>query len=140
VPLSGDKLSVVRFGKWETIRELGRGGQGVAYLALDTTELDLPALLENLRRALDRLRSITTPEDNQRNALAVLGIVEKYLQSESGKYSAVLKVLHEPARRDAKALERLRNEIVVLGSLNHPNLIRIIDSSPQEGWFAAILS
>ena len=66
----------------------------------------------------------------------MLAIIEKYLERESGKYSAVLKVLHEPARRDAKALERLRNEIAVLGGLNHPNLIRIIDSSPREGWLA----
>lgn len=125
----------MRCGKWETIRELGHGGQGVAYLALDTAALNLPSVLEELRGAVGGLAASGSAEDNKRNALAALGIIEKYLERESEKYCAVLKVLHEPARKDEKALERLRNEVAVLGRLSHPNLIGVIDSSAPEGWF-----
>lgn len=125
----------MRCGKWEAIRELGHGGQGVAYLALDTAALNLPSVLEELRRAVGGLAASGSAEDNKRNALAALGIIEKYLERESEKYCAVLKVLHEPARKDEKALERLRNEVAVLGRLSHRNLIGVIDSSAPEGWF-----
>jgi len=44
-----------------------------------------------------------------------------------------LKVLH-PGQALTKAQERLRKEISALRSLNHPNLVRILDCDTNATW------
>lgn len=125
----------MKFGRWETIREIGRGGQGVAYLALNTDLLDMGKLFGEFRNAFGGISGIHSLEDSTRDAKRVLTVIEKYLGRESEKYCSVLKVLHEPARTNEKALDRLKNEVAVLDQLKNPNLIHVIDHSVHEGWF-----
>jgi|SRR6266545_5946991 len=126
----------MKFGKWATYRELGRGGQGTAYLALNTEALNPDALVAEIRTILLQLHQVHVPEANQKAAFRLLQLVEAYLGRESDAHSGALKVLHDTARSDTKALQRLRAEVEVLTSVNHPALIPILDSTPQEGWYA----
>ena len=125
----------MKYGKWEVIRQLGDGGQGIAYLVRDTTKLDIQELFDRLRHAISPLSSAQTQDDYRRYARTALESIETYLHRESDDLCAVLKILHEPLRGDLKARERLRREIDILGSLDHPNVIKIIDASVDEGWF-----
>jgi serine/threonine protein kinase len=125
----------VKYGKWETIKELGRGGQGTAYLAVNTERVDTTTLLDDLRKAVNALGAIRTPEQSRQDALLLLRLIEAYLRRESDEFAGVLKVLHEPARLDPKALARLDREVEVLGRVNHPHLITVLDASVGDGWF-----
>jgi serine/threonine protein kinase len=125
----------MRHGKWETIRELGRGGQGTAYLAVNTERLNPEAMLQEVRRVISEVTGIKTVEQNEKNARLLFELVDSYLRRESAEFAAVVKVLHEPARRDAKALARLEHEVEVLRRIKHPHLITVLDASVPDGWF-----
>jgi serine/threonine protein kinase len=127
----------LRFGKWETIREISSGGQGTVYLAFDSSHLDIERLLGEFREILDGLRTFQQPETHQQNARRLLDLVEKYVGRESGQRRGAFKILHENARSDAKALGRLRLELEVLDSIRHPSLLPILDASPAQAWFVA---
>ena len=126
----------MRLGKWTTVRELGSGGQGTAYLALDTDRLDLDALVGETRQLIIQLNAIVmAPEASQRNAYRLLELVETYLHRDSGNYSGALKLLHETARADEKARARLHTELGVLRALDHPAVVPILDAAEQDGWY-----
>jgi serine/threonine protein kinase len=125
----------MRYGKWEVIREIGRGGQAITYLVRDTTKFDLSELLQQLKHAINILGTVQTPEEYSKGALTALERIEKYLHRESDRFCAALKILHESARKNVKALGRLRKEVETLSQLEHPNLVKILDSSVENGWF-----
>ncbi len=125
----------MKYGKWEPLRELGRGGQGTAYLAINTERLDLNTLFDELRAAVGALGAIRTVEQNREDARRVLRLVDTYLRRESNEFTGVLKVLHESARGDPKALARLEQEVEILWKIDHPHLIKVLDASVRDGWF-----
>ena len=47
----------------------------------------------------------------------------------------MLKLLHPHLLKDDKAHRRLETEVRVLSTLNHPSLIKILDSNVDQGWF-----
>jgi serine/threonine protein kinase len=126
----------MQYGKWEVIRPLGRqGGQGATYLVNNINELSLSALYKRLPNTMTALCSVSYAEDKPGQALAVLQLIEDYLQRESNRLCYVLKLLHEPARKDAKALARLCREVEILSQFDHPSLVKIVDASVEEGWY-----
>jgi serine/threonine protein kinase len=124
----------MRYGHWETIRKLGGGGQGTVYLVRDTS-VNLASLLESVRDAINTLSQGGSQAVIDESALKLLTSVETYLNREEPSHLAALKVLPEAARQDAKALARLRNEVDILRSINHPQIVKVIDALPAEGWF-----
>ncbi len=126
----------MRWSRWEEVKQLGEGGQGRAYLVRDTDRVDVAALLEQLRGAILNASAAVMPHaDNLRHATTALGIVEAYLTRDDDENVAVLKILHDAARKDPQALGRLRSEIEVLRRLDHPNLLTILEANPDEGWY-----
>jgi hypothetical protein len=67
----------MRYGKWEVIREIGRGGQAITYLVRDTTKFDLSELLQQLKHAINILGTVQTPEGYSNGALMALERIEK---------------------------------------------------------------
>src|SRR5438132_9015968 len=114
----------MRHGRWETIRELGSGGQGTAYLVRDATGADTSALLADVQTGVRGLSQIGSASAQDDHVKRILRAIAAYLQAESPGSHAVLKILHDRARSDTKALTRLRTEIEVVKRVNHPHIIR----------------
>ena len=128
---------VMNYGKWQTIRELGRGGQGVVHLARDTSQVKLAEeVLPGIGNAVQFLAGAHTQVDRNLRASELAKNITKYLAKDAPQHCAALKVLHTHVRDDHKATERLRREVEVLQEGLHPHIIRILDSSLEKGWFA----
>jgi len=125
----------MRYGRWDVVRELGRGGQGIAHLVIDSDKVDVDRLLPQVRQAVARMSAITTAEQQREQTLEMLGLLEKYFGRNSLQNSAALKVLHAEVLKDEKARRRLEAEVGVLSKLNHPSLIGVLDSQIDQGWF-----
>lgn len=126
----------MRFGRWETMDELGRGGQGIVYRALDTALVDIEGqILPQVHRAVQGLAAIGTPDQIRERTLQLLKGVEQYLSRQDPKNCGALKVLHPNVRDNAKARERLEREVAVLSEQYHPHIVKLLDASVSDGWF-----
>jgi len=123
----------MRYGRWVLGRELGRGGQGITYLAEDD-KVFYP-ILETIKTAVQFLPGSHPSEEYLEKARGLAGKMREYSTAIEGKGVAALKVLHEAVRSDNKALVRLKQEIEVLKNNPHRHILRILDSSPADGWF-----
>lgn len=126
--------SIGRFGKWATIQELGQGGQGKVYLA---TDMDLEReTFAAIRKLIQEITVTVATEDQKQTAARLLAeTFGKYISlSQTHNYKA-LKALHSPVRENEKASSRFHREVDVLGRELHPHIIRIVDSSVEQGWF-----
>jgi serine/threonine protein kinase len=129
-----------KYGRWETRTELGRGGQGVVYVAKDSTVgMSKEKLLERVSTGIRKLNAMTTPETHltvfQSFAEAITELIQDSVNPSS---LGALKVLHTPAEKTKeyeKARERMTNEVSALGKITHPNVLKLLDSEIQEGWF-----
>jgi serine/threonine protein kinase len=123
-------------GKWETLRELGRGGQGVTYLAVDGSAYNAEGYTNVVRTSINNLaqihpaNQITVFVDNLVNALRAL------MSGPGEKHLGALKILHEPADRSGfeKARSRMTAEPRLYESITHPNLLRVLDRDVENGW------
>ncbi len=122
------------YGRWEQKRELGKGGQGTAYLAEDSTVFY--SILDTIKKAVQFLPGAHMSEEYSAAARGLAESVHAYSSGINGNCVSALKVLHEHLRKDNKALERLRLEVKSLTENPHPHIIKILDSSIPEGWYA----
>lgn len=128
-----------RYGKWETIRELGSGGQGTVFLAKDTTRTGgTAARLADIRKAIGSLASAATHETQQQMGQLLVEAIS-YLTPREIDPAALgaLKVLHKPreAQGHDKARERMKREVEALSRIDHPNILKILDRYLDDGWF-----
>lgn len=123
--------------RWEIIKELGRGGQGTVYQVADKNKDEilnqLPTIVQQLsmRDLSDHLKGKYTKDIGD----IVLQFVDKNNPSNQG----ALKLLHQPtdARDFELAEERIRREIDAMKNLNHPNLLKILDTDDESKWFVS---
>jgi len=124
------------FGPWETLEELGRGGQGTVYLAKRRNDglLD-PSLSDQFAKwifsvvgsnAAVRLESVEH----------IFALMREFSR-DSRAQTFALKTLNEFSSTDArkKAVDRLTREASTLKAFNHRSLIRIVDANPDQLWF-----
>jgi serine/threonine protein kinase len=133
-------MAMATYGKWETIEELGRGGQGVVYLAKDTMRVESKEkALENIKIAVQHIASIQTQETQKRFAeLLAETIAELRPSSPDPSTCGALKVLYQPSEGKAefeKAKERMGHEVTALRKITHANILAILDENLQSGWF-----
>ena len=130
---------MVEHGKWITIKRLGEGGQGIVYLAVDSSRIDSvqgnsteDILNDGLRLCLDRaFREQPNFADSLRKCLL------NYHKIEKGSLFGALKELHID-KEDAefkKAVERAKREITALRAIEHPHIVPILDEKIEERWF-----
>lgn len=124
------------YGKWETIRELGKGGQGIVYLVRDTTKTNLEKdVFPAIRQTVQRLSAPVMIEPAPNAAQRLAENISKYLKSGTEENCAALKVLHPHVKKDQKASSRFQREVDSLAARNDPHIIKILDASIEERWF-----
>ncbi|MDE2736167.1 MAG: protein kinase [Gemmatimonadota bacterium] len=138
--------------RWRKIKEIGEGGQGKVYLALDLSKSDFdvfhfPLAIQNALEIKKRL--IQEEDESKENALENLlagNIVRELREGIQILLSAndclnqkALKILHSPdkSRNYDDAEERLRRELEAMKQVDHPNLLKIEDSDLDEKWFVS---
>jgi len=121
-------------GNWTTKREVGKGGQGVTYFAENS--IVFYAILDALKKGVQQLPGVHPPETYDLAARQLAEAMRQYSLALESTGVAAVKILHEPLRKDQKAIARLTQEIKVLNENPHPHIIKILDSSVHQGWFA----
>jgi serine/threonine protein kinase len=126
----------MRYGKWNVIRELDKGGQATAYIALDSTLVDFEnEIWPEVKNSVLGITSISTEGGQLNCAKKLVETIARYLEANREDNSRVVKVLHAPIQNNPKAKERLTKEVEILSKNLHPNILKIVDSSVSEGWF-----
>ena len=130
-----------RYGKWEVIKPIGRGGQGQVYLARDTSGIPSTAQRSlDLQDAVMGTINAGGKSQNAETAGSRLADEIRRIASEPQAPLAALKELlplEEGAAEDeAAALDRMNRELSVLKSVDHPALVKVLDSNLDQKWFA----
>lgn len=101
-----------KHGKWETIRQLGSGGQGTVYLAKDTEKTgDTINRLAQIKKAVTALASAQPEETHQQlGRMFVEAISQLTPNNIDPSALGALKMLHKPheAQGYEKAKERMK--------------------------------
>jgi serine/threonine protein kinase len=102
-----------RIGSWILDRELGRGGMGCVYLARRAAIRDQKSEVEDQKSGGDPL-----PTSEHRPLTSDL---------------AAIKILAPELAVDPGFLARFQREIDILRQLDHPNIVRFLESGQQNG-------
>jgi len=126
-------------GKWKVLEDIGGGGQGKVYRVCQKEEY-----IKVQKMVCDTLRMITSDAiylDTQKETPyeELWKGLPKMLQMEDPANQFALKVLHKPqnARDPELAKERIKYEIAAMSKNLHPNLITLVDSDPDGGWYVS---
>ena len=128
-----------RFGKWEVVKSIGRGGQGQVYQVHDTS--GMPSISErcrNLQSALGDLTSIGVDSVRESASLRLADEIRQIVNESQAPVGALKELLplEEGVAEDvATARERMKRELATLESVSHPSLVKVLDSNLDENWF-----
>jgi len=142
-----------RYGDWEAVRELGRGGQGTVYLArhLKTEKVHIgggfiegttAAVLDATRRILDVAgRSVFDAADaNPANVSKCDAAVAHLLDVLNKTLTApTLGALKTRTDRNEASPRRFEREIQFLRANPGPEMLRVLDSAPDNSWYVSEL-
>ena len=128
-----------RYGKWEVIKSISRGGQGQVYKVRDMSGIpNTRSQWKNLRSALTDLVSVNDDLIHERASLEVFDEI-RWIASESqapmGALKEFLPLKEGAAEDEAAALERMKRELSTLKAVNHPSLVKVLDSNLDQKWF-----
>jgi serine/threonine protein kinase len=131
-----------RYGRWETVRELGSGGQGEVYLVKDTEKTGgTERRLEEIKTLITKLGAMQTIETQRQMADLLVNAISHLTPTQLDPSAlGALKLLHKPSHQGyEKAKERMKREVEALSQINHPNILKILDPNIEEGWFVGEL-
>ena len=123
-------------GKWEALRELGRGGQGITYLAVDSSAHNAEGYRNLVRTSITNLGQVHAPAQNAMFVDNLVNALRALMLGPNEKHLGALKILHEPAERSGleKARSRMTAEASIYESIDHPNFLRVLDRGVENGW------
>lgn len=135
-----DEAPKVYGTRWQVIRELGKGGQGIVYEVADLHGgLFGDAAAAQYGRALqDFNRVYGNREEQLKAAREMVRLTAAIAKSDAVPRGALKELLPIDQAVNARtALERMKSELDVLQSTKHPALIRVLDSRIEDRWFVA---
>src|SRR5439155_12497881 len=111
----------MQYGKWETIKELGHGGQGTVYTAKDTEDKADQELVDRIRKTLIETGTGGTAYEEVQFARVrrLLDDLKTKLNPKTDDPKALKALRQEHGERE-KALGRMKREIEVLQKSNQP--------------------
>ncbi|MDA2918223.1 protein kinase, partial [Desulfobacterota bacterium AH_259_B03_O07] len=123
---------------WQIIEEIGQGGQGKVYNVIDYQKFintfgSVPGTIESL--ANTSIVGESNLKFIDKFGEAIMDFVKWHDPNNHG----ALKVLHQPedAKEFDRAKERIKREIEAMASLDHPNLLKILDADGESKWFVS---
>ena len=128
-----------RYGKWEVVKPVGRGGQGQVYLVRDAS--GAPKTSDQLRDLQHAMASLVGVGDESQYEKAGLQFAEEIRrivgesQAPVGALKKLLPFEEGAAEDEATALKRMKRELSTLKSVNHPSLVKVLDSNLDQKWF-----
>ena len=129
----------VKYGKWEVVESIGRGGQGQVYLVRDSAaSASAEDRAKAFRASILTLAGISgKPEAELDAAQLVDGIRRIATESQAplGALKELLPLDEGAASEETAALERMKVELSTLQSINHPSLVKVLDSDLDQKWF-----
>ena len=128
-----------RYGKWEVVKPINRGGQGQVYLVRDASgDPNTGQQWRNLRHAMTTLVGVAEESDHEEAGSQFADEIRRIASESQAPLRALKKLLpfEEGAAEDqAAALERMKQELSVLESVNHSSLVKVLDSNLDQKWF-----
>jgi serine/threonine protein kinase len=131
-------MSRTQFGPWEKLSSLGKGGQGEVFLARKAST-NMSRLVESVLNSVKVIADTQpryTHEEAEQKAAALISVM-RAIAVERDAPLAALKILHPIEDKDAlaKAVGRMKKELAALAGFDHPALVRVFESDPEETWF-----
>ena len=128
-----------RYGKWEVIESISRGGQGQVYLVRDASGVpNTGEQWKTFKHAIETLNA-GIEELHYEQAASELADEIRRIASESqatrGALKKLLPVEEGAAQDETAAFGRMRQELSTLESVNHLALVKVLDSNLDEKWF-----
>ena len=105
---------MTKFGKWQILKELGRGGQGVAHLVLNTEKITpKEKLTDEIMRTIKLISQANPPDVYETAVKKLLDTISTYVSRDASENLGVLKVLHRPdeARDWKNAKKRMAEKL-----------------------------
>lgn len=128
-----------KYGKWEVVKPIGRGGQGKVYLVRDAAGAPgTRPQWKNLQNAITTLCGIGEEWRYEKAGSQLADEIRRIAgesQAPLGALKELLPLEEGVAEDEAAARERMKRELSVLTSVNHPSLVKVLDSNLDQGWF-----
>ena len=128
-----------KYGNWEVVKRIGQGGQGRVYLVRDT--IALPNTQERAKSLLAAVEPFFVPDTDNRRLEAASQLAEEIRkittepQAALGALKELLPFEDGVAGDEHAALERMKVELSTLEEVNHPSLVKVLDSNLEQKWF-----
>ena len=127
------------FGKWEVVKFIDQGGQGRVYLVRDASGVPNASDRQmDLRIAVSTLVGGADDSQYQEAASKFANEVRRIVSESQTPLGALKELLpfEEGAAEDEEvALDRMKRELSILKSVNHPSLVKVLDSDLDDKWF-----
>ena len=128
-----------KYGKWEVVKPIGRGGQGQVYLVRDLSGVpNTRDRWETLKDAIGMFGGITEQSQHEKAVSKFTDEIRQIVSESQAPMGALKKLLplEEGAGEDgAAALDRMKQELSTLKSVSHPSLVKVLDSNLDQQWF-----
>lgn len=126
--------------RWKVVREIGKGGQGVVYEVEDAPKVDASMEVSAIKKAITTLASIGTNEEQFAATLRLINALRALVAPNRNPRGALKELLPiDQAVNAETALVRMKRELETLRTVQHPNLIRVLDDHIEERWFVTEL-
>ena len=123
-------------GRWQVVREIGKGGQGIVYEVEDTAaphaEDVTPAAFRN---ALREAMAVAHHQGAEAEAQKLMSLIQRIGETRPLPKAALKELLPlDEAVNEKTALARMKSELETLQTVTHPSLIKVLDVDAASRW------